>query len=294
MVETPIIQYLRSIPQDEKIYFFPNPGGAGDSMIALATYTLFKEMQIGYSIVPVSQAFDPVGKTVVYGGGGNLVHYYDTARKTVQKYHSRAKKLVILPHTINANEDLLGELGANVDVICREPVSFAHVREFAPGANVFLMEDIAFSLDMKKIARKTYLPLKKQSLAFLPRDSLMAILMSLKQLSGKILERGDFRTLNAFRKDLEGTRLRFPRDNIDLSLLFSHSTTNEMMAYYVTHCILRVINHYQKVCTDRLHICIAAAKLGKEVEFFPNKYYKCEAVYHYSMKDQYPNVRWMG
>jgi exopolysaccharide biosynthesis predicted pyruvyltransferase EpsI len=294
MEETPIIQYLKSWPSQEKIYYIPNPGGAGDSIIALATYTLLKEMGIDYFIVPVSQAFDPAGKIVVYGGGGNLVEYYSTARKIVQKYHAHAKRLVILPHTINANEDLLGKLGSNVDVICREVVSYEHVRKFAPGANVLLMDDIAFSLDMKNIVRKMFIPLEKQLLPFQMRDFLMTVLMLLKQWSGKILERGDWKTLNVFRKDLEGTRSEFPRDNVDLSILFSHWAASEMAAYSVTHRILRVINHYQTVRTDRLHVCIAAAKLGKKVEFFPNKYYKCEAVYQYSMRAQYPNVHWMG
>jgi exopolysaccharide biosynthesis predicted pyruvyltransferase EpsI len=294
MEETPIVQYLKSWPSQEKIHYFPNPGGAGDSIIALATYTLFKELGIDYSIVPVSQAIDPAGKIVVYGGGGNLVEYYGTARKSIQKYHARAKKLVILPHTINANKDLLGELGANVDVICREAVSFEYVRKFAPGANVLLMEDLAFNLDMKNIVQKILIPLDRQLLPFQPRDFLMTILMLLKQWSGKILECGDWKTLNAFRKDLEGTRSGFPRDNVDLSILFSHWVASEIAAYYVTHRVLRVINHYQTVRTDRLHICIAAAMLGKTVELFSNNYYKCEAVYQYSMKNKFPNVHWMG
>jgi exopolysaccharide biosynthesis predicted pyruvyltransferase EpsI len=294
MKESPIKDYLSSLPRNERLYYFANPGNAGDAMIALATYQLFHELGFDYCVVNISQPFDPLGKTVVYGGGGNLVEYYGSARKIIQKYHSHVKKLVILPHTINANEDLLGELGANVDVICREEVSYAHVRKFAPGANVLLMDDIAFSLDMKNIARRMFIPLKRQLLPFLPRDFLRTILMSLKQLSGKILESGDWKTLNAFRKDLEGTRSVFPRDNVDLSNLFGHLAASETAAYYVTHRILRVINHYQRVRTDRLHVCIAAAKLGKKVEFFPNNYYKCEAVYQYSMSDQYPNVHWMG
>jgi len=294
MEETPIVQYLKSWPFQGKIYYFPNPGSAGDSIIAQATFTLFKELGIDYSVIPVSQSFDPVGKTVVYGGGGNLVEYYGTARKFIQKYHIHAKKLVILPHTINANEDLLGELGVNVDVICREEVSYAHVRKFAPAANVLLMDDIAFSLDMKKIARQTLIPLNRQLILFLPQDFLMTIMMTLKLLSGKILERGDLRILNAFRKDLEGTSSGFPCDNVDLSDLLSHWAPSETVTYYVTHRILRAINHFRTVRTDRLHVCIAAAKLGKTVEFYPNKYYKCEAVYQYSMKDYYPNVHWIG
>jgi exopolysaccharide biosynthesis predicted pyruvyltransferase EpsI len=108
------------------------------------------------------------------------------------------------------------------------------------------------------------------------------------------LEPGERGTLNAFRKDIESSN-RFPRRNsIDLATLFSHGTDSERVAFYSTRRILKVINHYRTVRTDRLHICIAAAKLGKKVEFFPNNYYKCEAVYQYSIRDRFPNVHWMG
>ena len=42
-----------------------------------------------------------------------------------------------------------------------------------------------------------------------------------------------------------------------------------------------------------LHLAIAGALLGKPVECYPNSYFKNEAVYHFSMKDRFPNVQWM-
>lgn len=57
--------------------------------------------------------------------------------------------MVILPHTINTHEDLLQELGNNVEIICREQISYNHVKRLATKANIMLMDDLAFSLDVK-------------------------------------------------------------------------------------------------------------------------------------------------
>jgi exopolysaccharide biosynthesis predicted pyruvyltransferase EpsI len=298
MKETPIVQYLRSLPQGKKIYFFANPGSAGDSMIALSTYQLFRQLGIDYCIVDRAQAFDPTGKFMVYSGGGNLVEYYNTARKLIQKYYPFVEKLVILPHTIYENEGLLGEFQANVDIICREPVSFAHVRKYAPRANVLLMDDLAFSLDTDSVLRpgtRAISFIKDRSLRkWVLRDLILGILLPIRQLPGKFSRQGNWMILNTFRKDVESSHHFLPPDNVDLATLFGYGTNSERIAFYVTYRILKTLNRYRTVRTDRLHVCIAAALLGKTVEFFPNNYFKCEAIYQYSMKDKFPNVRWMG
>jgi exopolysaccharide biosynthesis predicted pyruvyltransferase EpsI len=54
----------------EKIYFLPNPGNAGDSLIAAATFQFFDKHSIVYEVV-TNDNFDSSGKIVAYGGGGN-------------------------------------------------------------------------------------------------------------------------------------------------------------------------------------------------------------------------------
>ena len=41
-------------------------------------------------------------------------------------------------------------------------------------------------------------------------------------------------------------------------------------------------------------MAIAGALTGRTVKFYPNNYYKCEAVYRSSMQERFPNVHWMG
>ena len=236
MAESPIRNYLNSLPRNEPLYFFANPGNAGDALIALATYRLFRELGIDYRSVNVSQPFDPSGKIMLYGGGGNLVEHYHTARNVIGKYYPYLRKLVILPHTIDANEDLLAEFRANADIICREPISYAHVRRCAPRANVLLMDDMAFNLDTENILQTktrvmTYFK-DPRIRAWILRDFLIDILLPVRQIPGKISRQRDWMTLNSFRKDIESTHRNLPRDNVDLASLFGHGTDNEAISFY--------------------------------------------------------------
>jgi exopolysaccharide biosynthesis predicted pyruvyltransferase EpsI len=285
--------YLRSFPRNETLYYYPNPGNAGDSLTAYATFQLFKEAERDYRVIDNWQTFDPREKLLIYGGGGNLIEYYNSAREVIQRIHRSAKKLVVLPHTINANEDLLNELGTNVDILCREEVSYNHVRKYAPKAKALLMDDLAFSLDVKEVLSRKSFTLHGHVLKLMVRD----IELSIKHLPTVLLSMGRKRILNAFRTDEEKTTIVLPRSNLDLSKLLSYpicGAKSELIVSDVSHRLLKFVNRYDVVRTNRLHLAIAGALLGKQVELFPNSYYKCEAVYHYSMKNRFPNIQWMG
>ena len=49
------------------------------------------------------------------------------------------------------------------------------------------------------------------------------------------------------------------------------------------HFLLRAIDQFASVRTDRLHVAIAAAMLGKTVELYDNSYYKNRAVFDFSL-----------
>ncbi|MEI4920606.1 hypothetical protein Q8G81_34160, partial [Klebsiella pneumoniae] len=57
-----------------------------------------------------------------------------------------------------------------------------------------------------------------------------------------------------------------------------------------TRCMINFLEEYKVVNTDRLHVAILASLLGKEVNFYPNSYYKNEAVYNYSLFNRYPKT----
>lgn len=293
----------------ETVYYQPNPGNGGDSLIAHATFQLFKKLKINYQIIADWECFDPENKIVIYAGGGNVVRYYNTSKNFIMKCHPMARKLIILPHTIDNNEDLLKALGANVDIICREKVSYNHVKKNAAKANVMLMDDMAFSMNIKNTLSEKPISFLKALVLFLfyaiKSDKrlntiplLNKIIWNYSKLYAKLFlkflnKHSERKTLNCFRTDVERTGIKLTKDNIDLSVRFGYGTNSELRASYASNRLLTFINKYNEIRTNRLHICIAGALLGKKVKFYPNNYFKCESVYQHSIKDRFPNVQWM-
>lgn len=92
------------------------------------------------------------------------------------------------------------------------------------------------------------------------------------------------RKVGAFmREDGERPKHTFiPLRNRDIS--------KEGRAHTPVKRFLREISRYETIYTNRLHVCIGAALLGRRVHFFPNDYFKNEMVFEASMKPNYPNV----
>lgn len=276
------------------VYFYPNPGNAGDSLLAHVTYELFKELNIKYHLFD-EQTSDPTDKILLYGGGGNLISYYSQARNFIQKYCRKVKKLIILPHTIAGNEDLLNQFNENVDIIAREEVTYNHVKKHALKANIFLADDLGFGLNVEKIlSKKLGFGMHLINLQLPVRIFLQSNYAEVMYRAKKLVYSGKNHILNCFRIDKEKSNIDIPSGNIDVSSIFAYGTEGEIKAFYASYRLLNFINHYQEIRTNRLHIAIGGALLGKEVKLYPNNYYKCEAVYESSIKGRYPNVIWMG
>jgi hypothetical protein len=73
--------------------------------------------------------------------------------------------------------------------------------------------------------------------------------------------------LHAFRTDHESSGAPVPPDNVDIA-----SISCSLEAW------LSLIDHFREVHTDRAHVLIAAAMLGKRVRWRPNGYFKVRAI----------------
>ena len=90
--------------------------------------------------------------------------------------------------------------------------------------------------------------------------------------------------LNVFRTDRESILSKIPELNNDLSYSgYAQKPIDELIDH---------LDEYEEIRTDRLHIAIASAILGKKVKLHSNSYFKNEAVYEYSLK-KYPNVEFI-
>lgn len=275
----------------QHILYCPNPGNAGDGIIAHASYQLLNRLGLSFEQIDVDVSTDYTkGKVVIYGGGGNLVEPYPNARNFVEKHHQGAKNLIVLPHTILSYPELLDSLGSNVVLFCRERESFEFVSKHHGAASFYLSDDVALSMDVPltfESGRKRFLPFisSKDMISRNAKRIVRRLHHALKNVShGK--------KLYAFRDDVEKTSIEIPYSNIDISQAFSGDGMTEYQAHEVTYRVLSFINGFDVVYTNRLHVCISALLLGKEVHFYDNSYGKNKFVYENSFKDRFPRIVW--
>lgn len=303
-----IISFLQGL-DGRDVCFCPNPGNAGDSAIALGAYRLFDRMGRSYETVRWDEDFDSTGETLIYGGGGNLAASYPQAATFIERHHRRAEKLIVFPHTVQGNEDLLSQLGGHVDIFCRERRSFDLVTQQAPKATVYLADDLAFSLDVGQLLADSTIssrtlaqwilgrPLREAIRRLRGKDAKkVALRPALKQGVRALFRMVERNTdhLYAMRTDRERVEVPVPRGNVDVSRVFPYGTAPRAAARRATLATLTYLDQFDRITTNRLHICILAALLGKEVEFYANSYFKNEAVYRYSIEGRFPRVQWCG
>lgn len=304
---TDVPSFLKDTLTEDFLYL-PNPGNAGDAIMAKSTYDLFEKLNLRYHSLEHSDLADSnlsQDRIVVLGGGGNFAEGgYNNYAKLLKTIHKHAKLVIILPHTIHGNTDLLSQLGSNVVLFCRERISYAHVKQHAPHAKVFLAHDMAFLLDVKSalLYRSHYLKGACFKILYKlthdPRHRSMPSLHNYWQgLTSKIRfsnqKRSSETATNLFRTDIEKTEIQTPKGNIDASLVFNFGVTSPIKSDFTVHHLLKFLEKTETINTNRLHIAIAAALLGKRVNFSSNNYFKCRAVYEHSLQKQFPNVKWI-
>ena len=276
----------------KKIHFVPNPGNAGDALIAAATFQHFDEYGIEYVVGGLGGAQEDY-QALCYGGGGNLVPDYHDASNWLKEATHSGLPVIVLPQTIKGHEELLHSLGRNVHLFCRELVSYEYASLACPNANVYLSHDLALSLIVDGVLAE--FPAAVRTLLRSPRKAEV-----IKKLTKCLLLRcvGDIRPpfrisndeLRVFRGDGERTVIE---SECDISNYFSVTALDKETATLSAGLLLYALRPFENVFTNRLHVCIAAALQGKQVRFFSNSYYKNEAVYKHSLEN-FPNVRWMG
>ena len=79
--------------------------------------------------------------------------------------------------------------------------------------------------------------------------------------------------LNAFRDDAESSGIQLPIGNQDVST-GPDSQWKEL---------LDILSQYSIVHTNRAHVSIAAALMGKETHIYPSSYFKQKEIFGYSL-----------
>jgi len=290
-----------------RLVYLPNPGNLGDGMIATATTLLFEKLGVCYEVFDEKTSYGD-DWTLIYGGGGACVPYWNILDKLKAIFTMPGiERCIILPHSIRECPELLAVMDSRFTVFCREKASFEYCRSMNGQAEFVLTDDMALTLDLKDFPplsdaqRKAISPLK-----FL--GAYLGLLSRNQRNRVKVLAKLDHKTRRRLLKRLGKYILPFGRDLkiawfmrrdqektdvigdslpdapfMDLSRYGGGDCRDELVNYLGVELFLHAINEVDVVVTDRLHVGVGAALLGKHLVWLDNSYGKVRGVYQNSM-----------
>lgn len=285
MNNSALLTYLSEL-RGKRLFYRPNPGNAGDAMIAAATISIFRRLGLTFELIG-ERVPDLRGQIIIHGGGGGFYNQNPVVADFIRHHAPNAKRFILLPQTIVGNEQLLEGLGTHVHLLCRERVSYDFLQILRLKAGVFLFEDVAFQLPVRDW-------MQSQSALSLFLRSPSRCFKGWRHFRATLKKLPDRHILYALRGDSEAGRpeMIHPLANVDISRAFALGCRKEAFINASAWFFLKFVDQFDQVVTDRLHVSIAGALLGKIVTLHPNRYFKNRAVYEHSLNGHFPNVRW--
>lgn len=287
-----------ALKQLGEFYFLPNFGNLGDGFIAACAYQYLEARQYPYQVYQRSTSWlyqQPFN--FVYGGGGLWINLYQKAyRNIINIFKSpHLKKCVILPSSFNNCDDLFEVLDERFTVFCREENSYKYCKSMNSKANFCLADDLAVNCDINMFRQDLSDPGALNDFFYNENNFLYvynAYKKLLKKSQNELSKIKDFKVGYFFRQDKERLIVNNPaQSGIDLSAFCSHQWTDSGFAFLATRIFLDFIGRFDIIVTDRLHIAIAAAKLGKKVLALDNSYGKIAAIYKHSLQNKFENIK---
>ena len=299
---------INELKKLDDFIFCTNDGNLGDVIIAEAQYQLFSSLGLKYSILDLqSTNFDNQSQysVCVYSGGGRFNGVYDY-KKAMTVFESKYfKKIIILPHSFFNCEDLFKVLDERFIVFCREERSYNYCVSMNKKAKFILSHDMAFNIDYKLISSEPIL-IYKTSMSFNRQYSIrlyesycyfMITSNKIKRAINEkvIILRNGLKLGLMLRIDVESNlseneKDRYLASSVDLSAFGWISCSDAGLVKALSLLFIQSLNYFDTIITDRLHIGIAAALLGKKIYMLNNNYGKLSGVYKQSMRD-FPNVK---
>lgn len=283
------------------IFYVPCEGNAGDNIITVSTIELLNSIGLKYTFILPSEVFKLEmekiqGSCFIVGGGGGLVPNYSSLTSLLS-HLSSAKRIIQLSQTASGIDEFLEGLGGNYFLFLRESTSYDYVKSLKMSASYYKVEDLVFYTELaswrsknKWLSYSSEILLSPWKKNICRSDYLKSKLLVVKSILLKAIFRVS-QAMTLFRTDSEGLG-RGGSGNIDISNAFNYGQSSKALIYESANDFVNFLECINKVKTDRLHVAITAAKLGKSVEFYGGNYHKCRSVYVESMENKFKNVRW--
>lgn len=253
-----ILSVLRNLG---KFQYVVNPGNLGDCLIEVATYQFFERYGLMDSITD-----DKSCEHIVYAGGAPWVeNLYPEACLPALSLFEKARKIVLLPCSVFNCPMLTDALDSRYVVFCRERKTYEYLKGLKTGAELYLDFDMALRMD-----RSIF------DFTFLSNDLYLEGALKVQRKIAHIGKVAYF-----FREDAE--KYYNVETDLDLSAAFSPKMTIDGCKFAVA-LMLSVVDQFDIVVTDRLHVGIAAILMNKTVYLFDNSYGKISSVYEHSFR----------
>ena len=261
-----------------KFYFMPNEGNFGDALIAFAEYQRFRKWGVKYEILSSNHLKKNTDINLVYGGGGLFCGLYDYSH-VKEIFQSKAvRNVLILPSSFINCDDILSIFDSRFIVFCRDEKSYNYCKSRNRNAHFFLHDDMAIGCDLTELRRASRFE------SFYP--DILEIRKNIKRVVKKNQKR-----LYAFRTDKEKGFNCTMEEAFDLSNFYPYGFfTKRYHTKLLAALFVQTIDLFDEVYTDRLHVGIASALLGKKTVLFDNSYGKLSSVYDFSLRN-FDNVR---
>ncbi|MFA0424975.1 hypothetical protein AB4562_23635, partial [Vibrio sp. 10N.222.54.A1] len=152
--------------------------------------------------------------------------------------------------------------------------------------NILIDHDMAFNVDLVKLLSYEETTDYKPNL-HLYNVFRHGIFLYHKYLKSKISEEIlAYRCDREINENLDVKRRKYN----DISAIARFDAGGKAESFYSAKKFVELINCYEKITTDRLHVVIAAGVLGKKVKAYSNSYYKVEGIINYSMYE-FENIK---
>lgn len=269
---------LRDASRDyKKLYFKPNKGNAGDSLINAGFYSIcasieanFEEIGTGFDYATIEP-----DELLILPGGGYLVPYWNGGSELVREVTKYDFPILLLPQSIQGREDVLQLLRPKDRLYLRERYSLEYALSLNLSCQVGIDHDLAFSASPERIFN--------EAPKWPPNNNLKTLRKRLYCHYHKF--RSAFHDeLDAFRTDSESVLLGKKRKINDISSVSKFGTKNRLENLYSAKKMLELLSSYEHIKTDRLHVMIGCILAGTPVTAFDNAYYKIRGVYEYSIQ----------
>lgn len=276
--------------------FLPNLGNLGDILISYAEMQFFDTYKMKYNIADIKNLNLYDNKyNLVYGGGGIWNSLYKNVYKDffdcfTSKY---LNKCIILPSSFYDCDEVLNLFDERFIVFCREQQSLDYCISKNKKAKFILADDMAVNANLEPLQSKT---LSKMSLVNYDIDinKLNILYSQYNQVINTAINQ-----LKKIDNYYVGYLLRTDKEKaislkndlaIDLSSIAGSRARDNALNILLCRVFLSVIEQFEVIVTDRLHVGIAAAKLGKQVLLIDNSYKKISNVYYKSLTN-FKNVK---